>query len=145
MTMNKIVACVGTAALSASMLQSVSAQEIIRSPAQRPWSIAASLRGFYDDNVNTSPVESAKVDSFGIEISPAAGFAWTDEMTTVNVGYRYSLKYYAEEIPGTFDPNTGDGDHIDQTHNFLAAISHSFSDRYRISLTESFVIGQEPD
>ena len=68
MTMNKIVACVGTAALSASMMQSISAQEIIRSPAQRPWSVAATVRGFYDDNVNTTPVDADKVDSFGIEV-----------------------------------------------------------------------------
>src|SRR6185503_3945701 len=133
MTMNKIVACVGTAALSASMMQSISAQEIIRSPAQRPWSVAATVRGFYADNV----------DSFGIEVSPAVGFAWTDEATTINAGYRYSLKYYDEAIPGTFDPNQGGGDHTDQSHNFMAALTHDFSERYRIALTESFVIGQE--
>ena len=126
-------------------MQSVSAQEIIKSPAQRPWSVAATVRGFYDDNVNTTPVDADKVDSFGIEVSPAVGFAWTDDRTTVNAGYRYSLKYYDKAIPGTFDPNQGGGDHTDQTHNFLAAITHDFSDRYRIALTESFVIGQEPD
>ena len=143
--MNKIVACVGTAALGASMMQSISAQEIVRSPAQRPWSVAATVRGFYDDNVNTSPVDAQKVDSFGIEVSPAVGFAWTDEATTINAGYRYSLKYYDEAIPGTFDPNKGGGDHTDQTHNFMATLTHDFSERYRIALTESFVIGQEPD
>src|SRR5215471_4345527 len=145
MTMNKIVACVGTAALSASMLQSVSAQEIIQSPAQRPWSVAATLRGFYDDNISTVPGSAAnpKVDSFGIEFSPAVGFAWTDDRTTVNAGYRYSLKYYDKAIPNTFDPSAGGGDHSDQTHNFLGALTHEFSERYKISLTESFVIGQE--
>src|SRR6185436_9834677 len=46
---------------------------------------------------------------------------------------------------GTFDPNQGGGDHTDQSHNFMAALTHDFSERYRIALTESFVIGQEPD
>jgi hypothetical protein len=60
------------------------------------------------------------------------------EQTTLSFGYVYSLKYYE------FKP-IGDDQNYDQTHDFSAALTHAFSERYQISVRDSFVIGQEPD
>ena len=104
--------------------------------ASKPWSIAVSLRGFYDDNVNGT--KNNKVDSFGFEVSPTVGFGITRDQTSADASYTYSGKYYDKR------PNTS-GDHWDHTHIFLVGVDHRFNPRNNISVKDSFVIGQEVD
>jgi len=109
----------------------------------KPWSLSATLRGFYDDNVSTLPDDfvlpaGAHRDSYGIEVSPSLQFVFPWEQTTLSFGYVYSMKYY--DTKPAFET-----DHYDHTHNFSAALSHAFSERYSVRLRDSFVIGQEPD
>jgi len=104
--------------------------------AAKPWSIAVSLRGFYDDNVNGTKHD--KVDTFGFEISPSVGFGIARDQTSADASYTYSGKYYDHA------PN-GRSDHWDQSHIFNAGLDHRFSPRHSISVRDSFVIGQEPD
>lgn len=139
--MNKIVASVGMVALGASGLQASAA--VLDVAGQKPWSIGASLRGFYDDNVNS--VSSGypfgpgqQRDSFGFEISPSLNLAWAVEQTSLTFAYVYSLKYY-EEKP------INNTDHYDQTHTFNFDLEHTFSPRYQASVKDAFVLGQEPD
>ena len=141
--MKKIVASVGLVALGASGIQTASAQALAAPDNSKPWSLSASLRGFYDDNVSTYPNDS-KVpagehrDSFGFEISPWAALNWSLETTTISVSYLYSLKYYENKpIYST--------SHNDQTHTFNASLSHRFNDQIQGRVSDSFVIGQEPD
>ena len=58
--------------------------------------------------------------------------------TSVLLGYVFSLKSY-DHTPA------GSTDRTDLTHTFNAGLEHNFSDRYRLSASDSFVIGQEPD
>jgi len=134
--MNKIVASVGLVALSASGLQA--AVPGLTSDASKPWSVSASLRGFYDDNVNTSPSGPNKRDTFGFEVSPAVNLSFPMEQTTISLGYIYAFKYYDRKP-------IGNSDNYDQTHTLNAALDHAFSERYQISVRDSFAIGQEPD
>jgi hypothetical protein len=134
--MNKIVAF-GIAALSASSIEVVLAQPL-SSPPSKPWSVSATLRGFYDDNVNTAGSSAAKTDTFGVEISPALGLNWMNDATTVSLGYRYALKYYDDKPAGSEDST-------DQTHTFDAKLEHVINERFRITASDAFVIGQEPD
>lgn len=141
--MNKFVASIGMAAVGASALQTASAQDVGGDP-NKPWRVSATLRGFYDDNVATAPDgaldsegNDLKIDSFGVEIRPSAGFVYSLDQTTLSLGYVYSLKWY-EERPEGYD----DTDH---THLFDAALTHAFSERYKLSLKDSFAIGQEAD
>ena len=76
--------------------------------------------------------------SFGFEISPAIEFLFPWEQTTLSFGYIYSLKYYENK------PVNSTG-HDDNTQDFHAGLNHAFSERYSISVRDSFVIGQEPD
>lgn len=135
--MKKIVASVGLVALGASGLHSAPIPGLTEEGGKN-WSVSATLRGFYDDNLNTVHSGPAKQDTFGIEISPsiAVGFQWPQ--TTLNLGYVYSFKYYDHK---PLDSDTK----YDQSHIFNATLDHAFSERYKINAHESFVIGQEPD
>jgi len=143
--MKKIVASVGLVALGASALDSASAQVLTSPDSSKPWSISATLRGFYDDNTATVPnsyptsaLDGAHRGSWGWEVSPAAALAWSVEQTTLNLGMLYSLKYYQDTQPFT-------SSHSDQVFTFNAGLDHTFSERYKVRVNDSFVIGQEPD
>jgi hypothetical protein len=132
--MNKIVVSLGMAALGVSGIQVTSAQEAIPS---KLWNVTASLRGFYDDNINTAP-SADKVDSYGWEVSPGLGLNWEADATKVHLAYRYGLKYYEIKPAGNTDK-------YDQTHTFEGVLDHAINERFRFNVTDSFVIGQEPD
>src|SRR5438034_8380015 len=81
--MKKLITSASLAVLAAA---AVNAQQTLYAPAPaltstdlaKPWSIAASLRGFYDDNYTLSP-KALKRDSYGYELSPSFGLNWTME------------------------------------------------------------------
>ncbi len=142
--MKKIVASVGLVALGASGLQTASAQSVGVPDASKPWSVALTLRGFYDDNVGTIPNDQVllpgeKRDTFGFEVSPSFTLSLSpDPTTTMNLGALYSLKYYDTKPPNSTD-------HTDQAFTFNAGLSHNFSEQLSARVSDSFVIGQEPD
>ncbi|MBI3874650.1 MAG: outer membrane beta-barrel protein [Verrucomicrobia bacterium] len=102
----------------------------------KPWNVSASLRGFYDDNWNTAPSHSAtpRASSYGIELSPSLGYKETFGPTQLTLGYIYGLKYY-ENRPGN------DADH---SHQADLKVHHDFPERYKLDLTDSFAVSQEP-
>jgi hypothetical protein len=141
--MKKIVASVGLVALGASGIQTVSAQTVASPDTTKMWSVGLTLRGFYDDNPGTVPNGVAippgyHKESAGFEVSPQAALNWALEQTTINLGVLYSLKYYENKPPGS----TG---HDDQVFTFNAGVSHSFNENLKGRVSDSFVIGQEPD
>src|SRR3954470_11050621 len=135
--MNKLVASVGLAALGASSVQAADV-EGTTATLPKPWSVSATLRGFYDDNLNTSVEGTPKQDVFGFEVSPALTWQWASPQTHISLGYIYSFKYY-DHTP------SGQTEKYDQTHSFSAALEHAFSERHQLVAGDSFVIGQEPD
>jgi hypothetical protein len=140
--MKRIVASVGLVAVGASGLQA-ELLPAMTTESGKPWTVGATLRGFYDDNINTVPDNFNLGPGFhrsstGFEVSPYLRFSFPMEQTTISFGYVYSLKYYDNKPVG----NT---DNYDQTHDFDVALSHAFSERYQLKVADSFVIGQEPD
>src|SRR6266571_4625783 len=91
--MKKIVASVGLVALGTSGLQSASLAGM-SAETPKPWAVSATLRGFYDDNVNTASTGPNKQDTFGFEVSPTVALGWHLDQTTITLSYLYSLKYY---------------------------------------------------
>ena len=137
--MKKTVVSVGLVALSVASARAdyrndLSGMEL----PQNPWSVSATLRGFYDDNINNVSSGPDKAGSFGIEVSPSLGVNWTFNQTLLRLDYTYSLKDY-EKKPLY---NT---DSYDQTHTFDFVLDHAFNERYHLTVSDSFVIGQEPD
>ena len=133
--MKKIVASVGLVALGASSINAVHGQDTMAPPPYKPWSISASLRGFYDDNINTAP---DKVSSLGFQVNPGAGLDWHNDQSGVKLNYLNTLRYYDKK---PLD-NTS---HLDQDHQFDASLDHAFNERYQIGFKDSFVVGQEPE
>jgi len=136
--MNKIVASVGVVAIGASGLQASAVE--LTSEGAKPWSISASLRGFYDDNVNSEPNDLSipHRGSLGFSVSPSASLAWQMEQTSISLGYVFSAIYYQHRP-------LGENSNWDLDHTFNLSLDHSFSERYRANVRDSFVVGQEPD
>jgi hypothetical protein len=140
--MKRIVASVSLVAIGASGLQA-GLMPGLTTESGKPFTASATLRGFYDDNINTWANDAAlpagyQRSSTGFEISPSLQFSFPWEQTSLSFGYVYSLKYY-ENKP------VNNTDNYDQTHQFNAAFTHAFSERYQFRVLDSFVIGQEPD
>src|ERR1041385_5063085 len=134
--MNKLVASVGLAALGVSTVQTMQAEDVpgMTSSMAKPWSISATLRGFYDDNLNTSTEGNPKTHAFGVEVSPSVAYQWASPQTHVSLGYIYSFKYY-DNTPGDQSRK------FDQTHSLNVALEHAFSERHQLVVGDSFVIG----
>src|SRR4029077_3801836 len=97
--MNKIVASLGLAAIGASGVESVYAEDL-GAPVSKIWSVSASLRGFYDDNINTVPGPTNKVSSLGFEVSPGVRLKWSGEATSISAGYQYIFRDYDTKPAG---------------------------------------------
>lgn len=134
--MKKIAASVGLLALGASALHAAESSTLNNMQTTKAWSVQASLRGFYDDNINAAP---AKVDSLGFTVSPSVNFGVAGEQTSFNVGYDFTANYYDKARSALTS------DRSDYTHALNADFSHAFSPTLDLSASESFVIGQEPD
>ncbi len=127
-----------------------------RQQSGRPYSVAATVRGFYDDNINTSPdkivirqpldpndpnsplvttgVLHPREESYGFQVSPSVHLNLPLEQTFLGLGYVYTLTWYENREP----------DDIDQSHEFNAKLRHQFSPRYQIGVDETFIVTSEP-
>lgn len=136
--MNKITTTAGLFALSAASLHAaVNTMPAGSQQATKPWSISATLRGFYDDNYSTSPKDVER-DSFGFEISPSASVNLIRDQTSFGLSYVYSYRWYE-------DRDSLDLPADDQSHQVNARLSHAFTPRYKLDLSDSFAIAQEPE
>ncbi len=133
--MNKIVTSVGLLAVGVSALHAAESSTLNPLQRTKPWSVQATLNGFYDDNVD-STVNG--VESSGVEVVPAIRFGLPGEQTSFNVGYAFSAKFYDKNVGGRNDNKS-------YTHMFDMDFAHAFSPRFDMTADESFVIGQEPD
>src|SRR5579864_8509490 len=141
--MKKIVASVGLVAIGASGIQTASAQALGAPDASKPWSISATLRGFYDDNSSTIPNNvtlppGVHRDTFGFEVSPSAALAWSVDQTTLTIGAMYSFMHF-DRIP------IGATGHNENDFTFNVGLTHAFNEQISARVSDSFVIGQEPD
>ncbi|MCS1409126.1 MAG: hypothetical protein M2R45_02305 [Verrucomicrobia subdivision 3 bacterium] len=131
--MKKIIASVGIAAVGVATLQ---AAHVGLSPTQtsKPWSISASLRGFYDDNITTSPNALAQQESYGIEVKPSLSYNIVREQVHFGVGYTYGLRWYEDRDP----------DSDDNSHTVAVNLTQDVSPSLSIELGNTFRITQEP-
>ncbi len=104
------------------------------------WSVSANLRGFYDDNIATSPSGALNAKggplrqaSFGFEISPTVTLNVPLDQTKLGLSYTYGMKYYENRS------NPADHSHLAE-----AKLSHAFTPQYKVSVTDSFAVAQEP-
>lgn len=132
--MKRFLTSAGLVVLGAASLEAAYAPGLSRTETSKPWSVSASLRGFYDSNYGTSP-RSVRDDSFGVEASPSVSINLPMEQTFIGASYVYSIRYYEARR----------NNRADHSHQFNAKLDHAFSERYKLELSDSFVIAQEPE
>ncbi len=131
--MKTITTSVGILALGAVSLHAVYAPGLTTSDA-KGWTVSAGVRGFYDDNYNTSSSATAQ-SSFGLEVTPRIGFNIPLDQTLIQGGYEFSGKYFDDRAAKQWD----------LAHHFDLSLDHSFSERYNLKVKESFSISQDPE
>jgi hypothetical protein len=129
--MKRVLTSAGLLALGAGSLYAYD-PEMSRQVSGRPFTISATVRGFYDDNINTSPNNNE--ESFGFQVSPSVHLNLPMEQTFVSVGYTYNFLWYEDREPRKYD----------QSHEFNAKLRHQFSPRHQIAVDDSFIVTSEP-
>jgi hypothetical protein len=143
--MKHVLTSAGLLALGAATLYGLD-PEMTRQQSGRPFSVAATVRGFYDDNINTSPdkiVTTAdgvtttihpREESIGFQVIPSVHLNLPFEQTYVSLGYVYTLTWYEDREPNE----------IDQAHEFNAKLRHQFNPRLGVAVDDTFVVTSEP-
>jgi hypothetical protein len=132
--MKRLIVSAGLLAVGTASLQAATGPGLTPQETTKPWSVAASLRGFYDDNYATRPSD-LKEGSGGIGFRPSAVYNRSMDQTFFRASYEFDLKYYFDRI----------GDDTDMGHDFQVRFDHRFSPRYRVEFVDSFLISQEPE
>ncbi len=135
--MKQLIKIAGVAALGLASSQSARAEMSGSSDGPKAWSISATLRSFYDDNIFTVSENDRyqeKISSFGFEVAPAGQFSLAREQTSLALGYSYALRHYEARTNGK----------IDQSHDANLKLTHDFSSRIKLGVNDSFVSAQEP-
>ena len=121
-------------ALGAVTLQPALAQDA------KPWNLTATVRSFYDDNYATGPSKAppgggaTKRSSWGLEFSPSAGYQLKRDQTTVDLSARYGMRYYEARPNGS----------TDHSLDFGVSLDHRFTEKQKLTVSQSFAIAQEP-
>lgn len=134
--MKQIFAVAGLAVVGAA----IATPSAVAQDSGKPWSVGASLRGFYDDNYATLP-SSARVagsptkrSSFGFDIRPNVGYRINLDQTSINLGYEYGLKFFEDRRQNS----------ADHSHDAKASLDHKFSESCGIKINDNFVVAQDP-
>jgi hypothetical protein len=132
--MKRIVVSVGLAAAGAAGLPSALAQSLAPGPSPKIWNVAANLRGFYDDNY---AVAHNKQGSFGFELSPSVSVNESYQQTDIGLRYTFGMYYYIQRATSGINP-------LDYTHQADLWLDHAFNERFKLNVTDSLVIAQDP-
>jgi hypothetical protein len=91
--MKKTFISVGLAAVGAASGSALHAQSMESGATPKMWNVAATLRGFYDDNY---AVANNKKGSFGFEFTPTVSANVDLKKTDIGIRYAFGMYYYLE-------------------------------------------------
>jgi len=131
--MKKIFISAGLVAAGAAGWQSACAASLdVIAPSA--WNVSGTLRGFYDDNYS---ITATRQGSAGVEVSPEISFNVPLRQTDIGIRYIYGLYYYQQRQDLGVNA-------FDQSHQFDLWLDHSFNERWKLKVTDSFAVGQDP-
>ncbi len=135
--MKKLLISAGLVAVGTANIQQAMADTALGAPTSDIWSAGGTLRGFYDSNYSIL-ANGANKGSYGIELSPTVSFNDSLQQTDIGVRYTYGLYWYQERQILGVNP-------IDQTHQVDLWLDHSFNERWKATVSDTFASGQEPE
>jgi len=134
--MKRIAVSLGLVAMGAPMvLVAATSDSLTPLQASKPWTVSASLRGFYDDNYTIA--NSQKRSSVGFEVSPSVGLNLPLEQTLISLSYIYTYQWFADRSNQGLDP-------ADQSHQFSIDVTHAFAPSLTVNVHDDVVVAQEP-
>jgi hypothetical protein len=139
--MKKIIHAAGL--LTAGVATFCTPDSALADDSGRRWSVGATVKGFYDDNIFTAPdndslppgTPSRKLASWGMDLSPYVNLNLPLDQTTIALGVQYGARWF-EARPD---------DEWDQSFQVNGTLSHNFNARLKLDVTESFALAQEPE
>lgn len=139
--MKKLLISAGLVAVGTANLQPAMADDstAVQPPAStsKIWSAGATLRGFYDSNYAVQSTGPNK-GSYGIELSPTVSLNDSLQQTDFGIRYTYGLYWYNQRQITGENP-------FDQTHEVDLWLDHAFDERWKTTVSDTFVSGQEPE
>lgn len=132
--MKKFFLSAGLVAVGTASLQAAYAPDQGSMDATRSWSLAGSLRGFYDNNYTTG---NSAQGSAGIELSPSLSINVPREQTEFGMRFIYGLYYYQQRQNDGQNP-------FDQTFRSDLWLDHAFNERWQGRVSDSFTIAYDP-
>ena len=99
------------------------------------YTFSVGLRETYDDNVATS--SSNKQSALETAISPSVVVNFPMENTQFSAAYNFNATYYTQ--------TGGTGNNLQYTHQFNAALTHDFSERFSLNLSDNLIDSPEPN
>src|SRR5271154_5443074 len=138
--MKKIIISASVVAIGAANIQQSLADDsasAIGTPTSKLWSAGATLRGFYDSNYNLQTTGNTK-DSYGIELSPTVALNDSLQQTDFGIRYTYGLYWYERR-------QNDNQDALDQTHQLDLWMDHAFDERWKLTTSDTFAAGLEPE
>ncbi len=133
--MKKFFFSMGLVAAGTAGLQAAYAPDQPSTDASRMWSVAGTLRGFYDNNYTTGNSPSG---SGGFEVSPQVSFNIPMQQTEFGMRFVYGLYYYQQRATDNENP-------VDQTFETTLWLDHAFSERWQVRVEDSFIYAQNPE
>src|SRR3974390_617346 len=135
--MRKSFVCAGLPRAGSTCLHAAYAPDLNSMETSKMWSVAGTLRGFYDSNYNTAPNGPNKLGSPGFEVSPLLDLNVPLQQTEIGLSYIYGLYYYQNREDLGQKP-------IDQTQQVNLWVDHAFTERWQARVQDNLAVGQDP-
>lgn len=100
---------------------------------KRLFTVSATVREAYDDNIYTTP--NNKTSQFETIVQPSFLFNYPMENTLLAARYTFGATYYPDRSGSSFD----------LSHDFLARVNHSFSDRFNLDVRDRVLNTTQPE
>jgi hypothetical protein len=132
--MKKLFLSMGLVAAGTAGLEAAYAPDQNPVDASKMWSVAGTLRGFYDNNYTTA---NSPTGSGGFEVSPQLSINVPLQQTEFGMRLIYGLYYYQQRASDNQNP-------IDQSFQTDLWLDHAFTERWQVRVTDSFIYAQNP-
>ena len=141
--MNKIIRAASVLSIGAATFSLTTA--VAADGGTRPLTLSLGLKGFYDDNIYTRPSSSsAKIKSWGFDVTPGIKYDISTGATTASFGYTVDAKYFDKRSKDDAVNNIK-SDPWDYAHYVNGRLTHAVNEHVSFEVGDSFSVSREPE